>query len=119
MMNDIIPIYHNKYGISFRWKRTIGYKDPDKVQLVFREMGFYFSVNQLKDFLYFTQQSRKHTDYCNCDVKEQARCILLKTPSSHIELAVNSVELDQIEDLLQGTLFHLSLNNLLVEKGLF
>ena len=46
---------------------------------------------------------------------EDCRSILLQTPSNKVSLAVSSVELGQIEDLLRGTLFQLRLNNYLVD----
>jgi hypothetical protein len=42
-MREIEQIYHNNFGIAFYWKdhnTTIS----DKVQLVFKETGFYFTV---------------------------------------------------------------------------
>jgi len=113
MENDIHKIYHNSFGIAFQWKFPEQKKKPKKVQLVFRDMGFYLSLVEIKEFyncIYATKQLE--TDVC-CREDCDKRCIMIKSPSDKVSLAVNETELLQLEDLLKGTLFQLELNDYL------
>ena len=48
-MNDIEQIYRNDFGISFYWKEGNEIVS-DKIQLLFKQMGFYFSIQELNEF---------------------------------------------------------------------
>ena len=53
---------------------------------------------------------------CSCCANEKnTKCILLKTPSEKVDIAVNLMELKQLKDLIRGTLFQLSLNQLITD----
>ena len=55
-MRDLEQIYHNNFGISFYWKKESG-TILDKVQLVFRETGFYLTIAELNQFCYLIEDS--------------------------------------------------------------
>ncbi len=111
MEKNIYKIYHNDFGIAFQWKSDI--TKQDKIQLVFRNMGFYLSTKEIKQFRQnvYDAKSAKGCSCCerDCDTKS----ILLKTPSTKVDLAVNNKELIEVEDLITGTLFQLDLDNYL------
>ena len=48
-MREIEQIYHNNFGIAFYWKQN-SQTILDKVQLVFKETGFYLSKEELNIF---------------------------------------------------------------------
>ncbi len=109
-MNAIDKIYSNEMGISFFWKRDMPSEQP-KIQLVFKDIGFLLSLNELKDFsnsCIITLQSQCCPD---CKDSQQCRSLLLRTPSEKIDLAVNKEELLQIHELINGTVFKIELKN--------
>ena len=40
-MEEIYPIFKNTYGMSFQWKKDIVKHKFDRVQVIFRDTGFY------------------------------------------------------------------------------
>lgn len=110
-MEEIIKIYENKIGISFRWVNSTSFL----TQVIFRDTGFHLTEDELELFLEKIIDSKKQKRCPECPMGEDCRSILLQTPSNKVSLAVSSVELGQIEDLLRGTLFQLRLNNYLVD----
>ncbi|MEW7277565.1 hypothetical protein ABW636_03115 [Aquimarina sp. 2201CG1-2-11] len=107
-MNDIDKIYSNKIGISFFWKQEKE-KTERKVQVVFKEIGFLLTVNELKDFSEFCIHTIK-SQCCNlCPRMQHCKSLLLRTPSDKIDLAVSKNELFQIHELLNATIFKVEL----------
>ncbi|SFF90771.1 hypothetical protein SAMN04488033_11398 [Salegentibacter agarivorans] len=49
-MEDVALIYHNKLGIAFRWKNNLPNADPARVQMVFKDMGFYLLPEEFSIF---------------------------------------------------------------------
>ena len=62
-MNDIDKIYSNKIGISFFWKQEKD-KTEGKVQVVFKDMGFLLTINELKEFSEFCMDTMR-SQCCN------------------------------------------------------
>ncbi|KVV13211.1 hypothetical protein ACRASX_03770 [Flavobacterium sp. TMP13] len=116
-MKEIEQVYHNEFGISFYWKKeqeTL----LEKIQLVFKETGFYLTVKQLKEFCEFVQLSQAQNDCCDdCVLKQDCHKFLLKTPCNEIELAVSVAELHLIEDLIRGTLFSIQIDEFINGVG--
>ena len=109
-MNSIDKIYSNKVGISFFWKRESTILPP-KVQLVFRDIGFLLTLNELKDFA-DSCITTVQTQCCqHCIDHENCRSLLLRTPSDKVDLAVNKKELDQIHELIHETIIRIELKN--------
>ncbi len=111
-MEDVALIYHNKLGISFRWKNNLPNADPARVQMVFKDMGFYLLPEEIK---YFSSNIRaaKYYNCGNCNREKSCRNILLRSPLEKMDFAVSAIELEQISDLIEGTLFKLNLEDYL------
>ncbi|ADF50599.1 MAG: hypothetical protein CMP12_18130 [Zunongwangia sp.] len=111
-MEDVDVIYHNDTGISFKWKNGIGNTDENRVQLVFKDMGFYLLPEEVMLFSENIRVARRRNPQCfrclSSDVCE--RNILLKSPLQKMDFAVNAFELNEICDLVEGTIFKLQLN---------
>lgn len=108
-MKDIDIIHKTNYGISFYWKTQ-----QDKIQLVFRDMGFFLKEEEVKVFHNHVLEAVAQ-GYCSqCKTPKDCKSILLKTPSSRIELAVSKLELKEIKKFLSATLFHLELKKYLL-----
>ncbi len=112
-MNEIYCIYRNDIGISFQWKRDIARNNFGKLQIVFRDMGFYLSPDEVGQFYNCIRNARQFERCAECRQHEEYRSILLRTPADKVDLAVNVHELRQIEDLIEGTLFQIKLDNYL------
>lgn len=117
-MKGIEQIYYNDFGMSFYWKEKDAVKS-EKVQLVFKETGFYFSVSELEHFVDLIEDSCKRNSCCeNCEMKYRCAKFLLKTPVSQIDLAVSMKELDSIKDLVEGTLFKIKMEEYIYGVGM-
>ena len=117
-MKEIERIYVNETGMAFFWKNQDSVIS-DKIQLVFKETGFYFSLEELRTFMVLIEDSCQQNNSCeNCEMKNECYKFLLKTPVSQIDLAVSMNELTGIKDLVQGTLFHLTLQEYVFGIGL-
>ncbi len=113
-MQEIDPIYHNHFGISFQWQ-GIGPKHRGKVQVVFRDMGLLLTQEELLQFSRNIKSIHEGgPNGCgHCSHKDNCRSLLLETPAPQVSLVVNSKELSAIDDLIEGTLFQLRLDQLL------
>jgi hypothetical protein len=117
-MQEIKQIYHNNLGTAFYWRKDNGIV-LDKVQLVFREMGFYFTQQELQLFKRCIEDSYIQNKCCDdCELKNKCHKFLLKTPCSQIDLAVSMEELDAVKDLVEGTLFKINLDDYLYGEGM-
>ncbi|WP_146746648.1 hypothetical protein [Sinomicrobium soli] len=112
-MNEIYCIYRNDIGIAFQWKRDIVKNNFGKLQIVFRDMGFYLSPDEVTDFYHCVKNARQFERCAECRHNREYRSILLRTPADKVDLAVNIDELYQIEDLIEGTLFQIKLDGYL------
>ena len=114
-MEDIIPIYHNEFGVAFQWKRNSA-QNILKIQLVFKDTGLLLSKKELETFSQSVLQTIENTHLCNsCSHNSECKAHIVQTPATQISLAMNYSEIRALNDLLDGTLFHLQLDNLLTD----
>jgi hypothetical protein len=117
-MQEMKQIYLNDAGTSFYWRKENEVL-TDKVQLIFRETGFYFSRHELKLFQCCIHESYTLNNSCDdCALKKECHKFLLKIPCSQIDLAVSMDELSSIKDLVEGTSFKINLNDYLFGEGM-
>lgn len=109
-MDDIYRIYHNEIGISFQWKQDIVKDNFNKFQVIFRDTGFYLTSEEIKQFASLVAEAKERGCCKGCKAKNNCRSILLKTPIKKVDLAVSEKELEQITDLIEGTLFQIELD---------
>ncbi len=109
-MNAIDKIYSNTFGISFFWKKDT-HNIMTKVQLVFRDIGFLLTLSELKDFSDSCAVTIQSQCCADCKDPQHCRSLLLRTPSDKIDLAVSRHELDQIQELINETIFKVELKN--------
>ncbi len=108
IMNAIDKIYSNEMGISFFWKKEMHTSMP-RVQLVFRDIGFLLTLNELKDFSDSCTTTIQSACCSECKDPQHCKSLLLRTPSDKIDLAVNREEIHQIQELINGTIFRIEL----------
>ena len=107
-MDGVFKVYSNEIGISFKWK-----KNEASIQVIFRDIGFFLSVLEIESFLCQVLDSKKKEVCLGCKYGKDCRSMLLKTPSNKISIAVSLNELNEVEDLLRGTLFQADLEQYL------
>lgn len=112
-MKRIAVIYKNKFGLSFYWNQHDA-PHNEIAQLVFRDMGFHLSLPEIKSFSYQVKRALKQDCCSQCKNSYQCKSLLLKTPSSKIDLAVSKEELFEIQDLLDKTILKMEIDNYLV-----
>lgn len=110
-MEEINLIYRNSFGIAFQWAQN-SVNDKKKVQLVFRDTGLLITKKELMQFQKNIKCTMKSNSLCkDCQQNESCRALLLDTPASQVTLAMNQKELQDVSDLVEGTLFQLNLDN--------
>lgn len=113
----IKQIYTNQMGMAFYWNRS-DEVDSEKIQLVFKETGFNLTLSELEYFSKLIIESEARTHCCaECKLKNQCGRFLLQTPAKQIDLAVSIAELEGIQDLVDGTIFKIKLQNHVSEIG--
>ncbi|AWH84177.1 hypothetical protein HYN59_03185 [Flavobacterium album] len=115
-MREIEQIYHNDFGVAFHWKKN-NVVLKDRVQIVFKETGFYFSVEEIQEFNHIIDNACRKLDCGSCSLRGKCHKFLLKTPLNEVDLAVSEDELFQIKDLMEGTLFIIALSDYLNGVG--
>lgn len=116
-MKDIAQVYHNEFGISFYWKKEEEVIS-EKIQIVFKETGFYLTIAQMREFCQLINTSKIQNTCCeDCSLKYECHKFLLKTPCTEIDLAVSMSELYLIEDLVKGTLFSIQIDAFIYGEG--
>lgn len=114
-MDDINTIYYNEFGIAFQWKRGFA-KDFKRVQMVFRNTGLFLSPVELIQFSENINESLNRPHLCkDCKNNESCKSLLLETPIPQISFSMSYIELNNMQDLVRGTLFQLGLDNMLGE----
>lgn len=110
-------IYGNDFGLAFHWKRADELQ-CNKIQLVFKETGFHLTLSELEYFSTLICESQSRIKACaDCELRGNCSRFLLQTPSNQIDLAVSIPELKGIQDLVDGTVFKLKLQNYLLGEG--
>lgn len=112
-MNDITTIYHNNFGVAFFWNRGTELQ-RQRIQLVFRDTGLLLTHREL---LHFQEQVARSMTKCpdcsRCPGEGNCRFLLLETPLPQMSYVVSPAELASLDDLVEGTLFHLGLDRFL------
>ena len=116
-MQMINQIYGNTFGIAFYWNGTKEVQQ-EKIQLVFKETGFNLTFSELEYFSKLILDSEARAQCCaDCKLKKNCNRFLLQTPARQIDLAVSVDELQGIQDLVDGTIFKINLQNYLTGVG--
>lgn len=108
VMKQVEQLYFNDFGVAFFWKKN-GVVLKDKVQLVFKETGFYLSGTEVQEFAVIIDDTFAEMGCSTCCHRGRCHKFLLKTPLSQVDLAVTRSELFQIKDLVEGALFYAQL----------
>jgi hypothetical protein len=117
-MDDINTIYYNEFGIAFQWIKTPG-KDSNKIQLVFKDTGVYVTENELELFSLIIENTLSSLCVCEgCQRKDSCKSYLLQTPFGQISFAMTLKELNDVDDLITGTIFQLRLDNMLQNQSI-
>ncbi len=80
-MNEIYCIYRNDIGIAFQWKKDIAKNNYGKLQIVFRDMGFYLTPEEVNHFYKCIRSAREFERCAECRQHKDYRSILLRTPA--------------------------------------
>jgi len=107
-MKDIEQIYFNDFGVAFHWRKNDAVL-KDRVQMIFKETGFYLSKDQIIEFADIIGQTCHENGCADCCHRARCHKFLLKTPLNAVDMAVSQSELLQIKDLVEGTLFKIDL----------
>jgi len=107
-MNTIEQIYLTDFGVAFYWRKEDEVL-TDRIQIVFKETGFYLSIAEIKRFSEMINDASGRSKCNGCCHSGRCHKFLLKTPLREIDLAVSAPELSEIKELIEGTLFYAEL----------
>lgn len=114
-LDDINTIYYNDFGIAFQWKLGSA-KYTNKVQLVFRHTGLFLTPSELQSFSITVNRTFQNPPLCNdCKDNKECKSLLINTPAHQVKFAMSYDEVEQLNDLIEGTIFQLNLDDMLGE----
>lgn len=115
MKEDISTLYHNDFGMSFKWVDDLNNND-NNIRIIFRLACLYVSITQIKSLLCEVNSTlnKAETSYCNdCELNSSCKSLLMHIPNSDVSFAMSHIEMEQMKELLEGTLFQIELQNFL------
>jgi len=112
-MENISTIYYNDFGVAFQWQKHAAF-DSKKIQLVFRNTGFYLTLKELIQFSTCVEMAIESPLLClDCNDVHSCKSLLLKTPFEQVNFVMSFAELNSVNDLIKGTFFQLKLDKFL------
>ncbi|MEP1487416.1 MAG: hypothetical protein ABJL44_07630 [Algibacter sp.] len=118
-MDDINTICYNNFGIAFQWKRSVA-KDFNKIQLVFKNTGLFLKPKELIQFSKNIEYALEKTNSdMNNEKNNTSRLFLLEAPNPQTSFSMTYKELNDVKDLVKGTLFQLELYDFLEHKNIY
>lgn len=114
-MNEVKYLNRNPIGLTYKVHPEYS-EEFDKVHLVFNNTGLKFNDDELLEFQQCIDDAFSTPSMCqnNCNNKN-CKSILLHTPFKDLVFAVNQQDLNYLKDLIDGTVFELSLDNYLAD----
>ncbi len=108
MLKNII--HHNTLGVTLFWE-----KQTDKeIQFIFRDTGLLLRKEEIYKFAKRVKEAQKENLSCiDCTKSKNCRSIVVETPFVELNFVVSKHELNLLDDLIQGTIFKLGLNQIL------
>lgn len=95
-------------GLAFKWKYPL-VENSKTIQIIFRSTGLDLTRSELNMFAKQIDASLENPKLCgDCKLKESCKSILLPSPAPQVSFAMSFLELQQMQDLLTGTLFQLN-----------
>ena len=112
-MKEVKYIKRNPIGMTYKVDPDFSV-DFEKIHLVFNNTGLKFDDEKLLEFKHYIGEAFNTPSMCqnNCNSKN-CKSILLKTPFENVVFAVSLNDLNHLNDLIDGTIFELSLDNYL------
>lgn len=108
-MENATVIYQNEFAIAFYLPTP---NNSNLVaQVVFRDLGFYLTLDELKKFSYQAAEGLEKRKCANCPHHDNCRSLLLRTPSSKMDMAVSHNELFLLRELLDHTILRIEAQN--------
>ncbi len=112
-MHYLKSIYRNRIGGTY-----IVTSNPDEtcyegIQLRLGEMSVLLTQKGLTDLLDVINSSREGCDCKDCNAKNHLRLIKCETTYATIHLKTTPQNINALEELIQGTLFELAMDDLL------
>lgn len=114
-MNEVKYLNRNPIGLTYKVNPDYS-EDFDKVHLVFNNTGLKFNDEELLEFQQCIQDAFTAPTMCKNDCNSKnCKSALLHTPFKNLVFAVSLKDLDYLKDLIDGTVFELSLDNYLAD----
>ncbi len=110
-MENAPIIYENEFAIAFYLPTP---NDSNlAAQVVFRDLGFYLTLDEIKKFSHQAAEGLVKRQCANCPHHDNCRSLLLRTPSSKMDMAVSHNELRLLRELLDHTILRIETQNYL------
>lgn len=104
-------IYENSLGTSFRIDTNMN--DKNVIALEINQISFLINHKELKQFVKSSQEILNHYDNCTCSPDLENKMVIYKAKQTEIRMVLSYNQLFLLKDLLKGTEFKLSMDDLL------
>ena len=108
-MENAPIIYENEFAIAFYL--PVPNDSNLAAQVIFRDLGFYLTLDELKKFSYQAADGLAKGHCANCPHQDNCRSLLLRTPSSKMDMAVSRNELCLLLEFLDHTILRIEAQN--------
>ncbi len=110
-MKTLESIYNNRLGNSYKIISADNKKDL--VALEMNQISFLINDEELKSFITSTQTIINHHSQCSCPPDLENKMVIYKSNQTEIRMLLSFNQLFLLKDLLKGTEFKLSMNQIL------
>ncbi len=112
-MHYLKPVYHNSIGTTYIITSDLEENNFQKIQLQLAELAILLSIQELKHLLKIIDTSRKGCECKGCGKKYCFKLIKCDTTFAQIHFKTTAKNVNGLEELIQGTLFELAMEDLL------
>lgn len=112
---NLSPVFNNNSGVAYTIKNTLnGCNDILKVQIQFADIGLILTKEEVKKLLKVALCSKKSCQCKDCIENKDIKILKCSTDFGTVILKVKREKLKDFSELLQGALFGLEMETLLI-----
>ena len=106
-------LYQNQIGAAFTIRNKDSYETNIKIQFLLGDIGILMELHEIKALLEVIYSAKNHCTCASCSQKNSCRRIKCNTALAEINLKLTPVNLEYLEELVLGVLFHNEFSDLL------
>jgi len=112
-MHYLKPVYHNSIGGTYILTSDLEDNTFEKIQLQLAELSILMTIEDLSQLLKTINSARQGCQCKNCGKKHCFKLIKCDTTFAQLHFKTTKKNVNALEELIQGTLFELAMEDLL------